>query len=171
MEFEFKLVNEDWKKKIWNKRFRNAYRGKLIAYGRRTKRQMLSENNKYITIGVDGVEYGFARIQNMSSFATLSYSREVWCIEELFIRPQFRHQGCARALICHLRENYYAYVIYMQKRRALKLIDFHTEIGFSVICDHPLYLDMVDVCFDPTFAVRPNIASNDNEIRTSLMAA
>lgn len=171
MSFEFKLVQENWKKDIWNKKFRNNYYGKLRAYGSSLRRSMLSRNNKYITMNKNGTDCGFARISNQSRFVQTFFTDEIWCIEEIYIEPKFRHQGCAEALICHLRENYNAYMIYMQKNRAERLVEFHENIGFSEILPHHSFVDMVHVCYNPYFSMNETLVSNDNEIEKHQQAA
>ena len=171
MEYDFKIVSENWKKNRWNKKFHNHYEGKMRAYGSSAKRFMFGDNCKYITIGKDGVEYGFARIENHSRYVKTFFTNEIWCIEEIFIEPQFRHKGCGKALICHLRENYNAYMIYMQKPRAARLVNFHESIGFSEILLHHTYSDMVHVCYNPLFSIEETLASNDNEMSLANVAA
>lgn len=164
MNIEFKIVNENWQKNIWNKKFRKDYSGKLRAYGNSAKRHMFNKNNKYVTISENGAECGFARIRNVSKFVKTNFTKEIWCIEEIFIEKQFRHCGLAKKLICHLRENHKAYMIYMQKHRAQALVNFHESIGFSEIIPHHTYVDMVYVGYNPLFLINQVLASNDNEI-------
>ncbi len=164
MNIEFKIVNENWKKNIWNKKFRRAYSGKLRAYGNSAKRHMFNENSKYITISKNGNECGFARIRDVSKCVKTFFTKEIWCIEEIFVEEEFRHLGLAKELIRYLRENHKAYMIYMQKHRAERLVDFHESIGFSEIIPHHTYVDMVHVGYNPFFSIDQALASNDNEI-------
>lgn len=171
MSLKFNLVTENWKKNMWNRKFRKDYRGKLRAYGKRLMKHMLDSNKKYVTISNDGVEMGFARIDKMRNMVITSFTDEIWCIEEIYIKEEYRHMGYARELITHLRDNYHAYIIYMQRDRAMRLVNFHNNIGFSIISDHPTYVDMVNVCYDPSFINTSTIASNDNDIAITQVAA
>lgn len=171
MSLEFNLITENWKKNMWNKKFRKDYEGKLRSYGKRLMKHMLNSNNKYITISNNGFNFGFAKIDNVSDMVVTKFTDQIWCIEEIYINEEYRHKGYAKELIKHLRDNYHAYMIYMQRDRAMRLIDFHNSIGFSIIGDHPTYVDMVHVCYDPSFINTSTIASNDNDITITQVAA
>ena len=165
MNIEFKIVDRSWKKNMWNNRFRRHYSGKLRFNSEKFKKNMISGASLYVEMSLDGMRCGFSRLITNINNIYKDDGLFVRIIQEIYVDQAYRHKGLAGELIRHLRDNYSARSIFMEKDRAEKLKYFHMAMGFDIMLDHPLYSDMVYVAYNPSinvgnFNVSP---ANDNQ--------
>lgn len=165
MELEYIQINENWKKDKFNREFRKNYKGYLHPYGSRLKKHMLGVRSKYFAIVCEEEVLGFTRIEDISRWIDEQYCSDIWCIKEILIYKEHRHKGLAKAFITYLRDHYRVFAIHMTKSRAYELLEFHAEIGFVSIQDHPQDKGMVFVFSELAFEEwkkRQASAANDN---------
>jgi len=124
-EHSFKELTKFADKDKWNNRFLQEYKG-----GIKPSIQMFSKNSRFIVICCNGQELGYARITNYSDLYEEVYGNEVWSISEIFVKPEFRHQGVMRRIIKHLINFYKVKSIYIEIGRYLNNLEYYKSLGF-----------------------------------------
>jgi GNAT superfamily N-acetyltransferase len=173
MNIEFKIADRNWKKNMWNNRFRRDYSGKLRFNSEKLKRNMVDSSSLYVEMAVDGEHCGFSRLINNLNDMYKDDGIFIRIIQEIYVDQAYRNKGLAGELIRHLRDHYSARSIFMEKDRAEKLKFFHMSMGFDRMLDHPLYSDMVYVTYNPSINVGNfNVApANDNQDSNYILQA
>ena len=100
-EYSFGELSKFADKDKWNNRFLQAYKG-----GVKPSIQIFSDHSRFMVIRRNGQELGYVRITNYSDLFDEVYEDEVWSISEIFVKPEFRHQGVMRRFIKHLIDFY-----------------------------------------------------------------
>ena len=145
MSCEFKQITQQWEIDKWNKLFRQDYDGYVAPYVGQIRRILSSSRSKYIRVEHEGEAIGYARLTLRRENVIAGKPAQIWSIEEIFVKSEFRHNGVAASLIAYLRETYDISHIHIQKERAEKLKDFHSRLGFGLIIPHPTDEDMAYV--------------------------
>ena len=124
-EYSFKELIKFADKDKWTNRFMRAYEGRSIP-----NIHVFGSYSRFIVIVRDGQELGYVRITNFTELFEEVYKDEVWRISEIFVKPEFRHQGVMRRMIEYLIEFQNVKAIYLDVKRYRKNLDYYQDLGF-----------------------------------------
>lgn len=113
-------------KKKWWDRFSKSYKkGKAYsaAFFNSTSRYFLATDDQ-------GNELGFIRISDKSHFFKKN-GKTVWCAQDMYVKPKYRSQGVAKALLQYVISNCEVKIGWILEETYKKCSGYYNALGFT----------------------------------------